>query len=370
MKGAGASVPVDTLWRDWSAAVCLIAGAISTVLFAFVVAMDPYGLLPSARAAPRPLMDINQRYMYPQVIRSGRFDAAILGTSTLRLVDPQRLSRETGAAFANLAMNAATPWEQVQLAGLFIRRIPQPRAVIWGLETSWCEADATTPAKRLTPRPFPPWLYDEPGWLDTLRTFNFTSLEIAVRMAGYRLGARGERIRRDGFEIFTPPDETYDPARAALHLYNAHGGIKPDLTPIVPAVKLDAAEIERLQFPALTWLDDTLSNLPAEARRILVLSPTHVASQPRSGSRHDAKDRLCKQRIAEIAARRNAILVDYRIPSEITTKDDNFWDPAHYRLPIAGRIETLLGKLVSREISTNMSAKLDPAADITMPASR
>ena len=63
------------------------ACGLGLALFALIIAMDTYGLRPSAQNAPRPLMDLNQRFMYPQVVRSGRFDAAIFGTSTLRLLD-------------------------------------------------------------------------------------------------------------------------------------------------------------------------------------------------------------------------------------------------------------------------------------------
>ena len=72
-------------------------------------------------------MDLNQRFMYPQIVRSGRFDAAVFGTSTVRLLDPQRLGAAFGGRFANLGMNAGTPWEQMQLADLFLRHVPRPR---------------------------------------------------------------------------------------------------------------------------------------------------------------------------------------------------------------------------------------------------
>ncbi len=55
------------------------------------------------------------------------------GTSTARLLDPQELDRAFGGRFANLAMNAATPWEQTQLARLFLTRAPA-RACCFGLD--------------------------------------------------------------------------------------------------------------------------------------------------------------------------------------------------------------------------------------------
>ena len=36
--------------------------------------------------------------------------------------------------------------------------------------------------------------------------------------------------------------------------------------------------------------------------------------------------------------RHDAALIDFRIASKITSADTNYWDPLHYRLPIAHRI--------------------------------
>lgn len=332
-------------WRSWVTVFAAAAPVFAGLLLIFVIAMDPYGMRASARANPRALMDINQRFMYPQVVRSGRFDAAIFGTSTLRLIDPETLGRAAGMHFANLAMNAATPWEQVQMAGLFAREVANPKALIWGLETTWCEADATQPEKRLTPRPFPPWLYGKGHWFDWFRLLDFNSLEIAVRMASYRLGLGKERIRRDGFEIFTPPEASYDAAQARLHLYGSRDGRMPDLSPLDPPPALSAAERAGLSFPALAWLETQLRAFPPATRRILVLPPVHAASQPRSGSHEDQIAQRCKAAIAAIADRQGASLVDYRRVSGLTRDDANFWDPLHYRLPVAARIERVLSAL-------------------------
>ena len=82
-----------------------------------------------------PIMDLNQRFMYPQIVRSRRYDSAVIGTSTVRLLDPRQLDALFGGHFANLAMNAATPWEQTQIAGLFLRETAQPRTLIFGIDT-------------------------------------------------------------------------------------------------------------------------------------------------------------------------------------------------------------------------------------------
>jgi hypothetical protein len=337
----------EPAWRRWSLTLAGAALVFAAVLAGFVVVLDPFGLRVSAGRPARPLMDLNQRYMYPQLVRSGAFDAAVFGTSTMRLIDPAALSQVLGARFVNLAMNAATPWEQTQMAELFARMVAAPATAIWGIDRTWCEADATTPRKRLTPRPFPPWLYDGANWLDLGRQLNLTTLEIAARLLSHRLGFQRARIRGDGYEVFTPPEATYDPGRARLHLYPETGGVAPDQSALVPPEPASADEREGWRFPALDWLDQALSRFPATTRKLVVLPPTHIASLPRPGSAEARHYDACKAALAAVAARRGASLVDYAHSSDVTRRDDNYWDRLHFRLPVARRVEADLALAAS-----------------------
>lgn len=326
-------------WRGWSKAFALTALTVVALLFGLIVALDPYGARVQAGQPARPLMDLNQRFMYPQIVKSGAFDSAVIGTSTLRLLDPAILSQGLSARFANLGMNAATPWEQSQIAGLFVRHVSAPKFVIWGVDQTWCEADATSEARRLTPRPFPPWLYDDSAWNDWPKQLNFTTLEIALRLAAHQLGLQPQRLRGDGYEVFTPPEGTYDLARARFHLYRSYGGHAPDLTPQSPPVEVALSERASWRFPALAWLEQGLATFPATTRRLIVLPPVHAGALPREGSAAWQRFAACKAEVAAIAARQKAIVADYAHPSALTREDSNYWDPAHYRLPIARRIE-------------------------------
>jgi hypothetical protein len=311
-------------WRRFARSFALAGLLAATAAVGFIAAADPYGLRAAPGRTPGPLMDLNQRYMYPQVVRSGAYDAAVFGTSTARLLDPRDLDAAFGARFANLAMNAATPWEQVQLADLFLRTT-RPKALVLSLDSTWCEAGATE--RRLTFRAFPPWLYGDEPWRGYAHQFNLRSAEIAARVAAHRLfGERvaPARIRGDGYEVFVPPEAAYDAARARAHI---HGGRTDDAPP--------SGSIET---PALAWLDDILAKTPREAARIVTFMPVHVAAQGRPGTAPAERDRLCKARAAEIARRHGATTVDFRIPSPITTRDANYWDALHYRLPIGARV--------------------------------
>ncbi|WP_439499968.1 hypothetical protein [Bosea sp. (in: a-proteobacteria)] len=326
-------------WKRWSTSFLATVAGLVLLLFGFIAIMDPFGSRVAAGQAARPLMDLNQRFMYPQLVRSGAFDAAVLGTSTMRLLDPAILSQGLDARFVNLAMNAATPWEQVQMAELFARKTAAPKLLIWGIDTTWCEADATDPAKRLTPRPFPPWLYDDSGWNDYPELINLTTLEIAVRLAAHRLGLMPERIRGDGYEVFTPPEALYDLARARFHLFRNNGGTAPDLTPLVPPAVPTRAEQAGWRFPALAWLDAALATLPSGTPKLLVLPPVHLTALPREGSLGWQRYGACKAELGRVAARHGAVIADYAHRSSVTREDSNYWDPLHFRLPIARRVE-------------------------------
>jgi len=71
---------------------------------------------------------------------------------------------------------------------------------------------------------------------------------------------------------------------------------------------------------------------------IFAWMPVHVAAQPQPGSHAAAVENACKARVASIAERHSATLLDWRVPSSLTSEDANYWDPLHYRLPIAYRL--------------------------------
>jgi hypothetical protein len=321
--------------HDWRVFVRLFAATLIglvAILYAFTLALDPFGVRARPGRSPAPLMDINQRYMYPQLIRSGLFDGAIFGTSTVRLIDPQKLGPAFGARLANFGMNAATPWEQVQLADLFLRYVPAPKLMVFGLDHTWCAADATDPDKRFTFRSFPPWLYAESRLAMLPHMFNLKSVEIASRVLWHSLGFARPRMRQDGYGVFTPPESRYNLAQAQAHIWE---GPPRRIEPEVPAQALSEAERDALRIPAADWFDGIVKRLPASTRLVVLFPPIHVAVQPVPGSRGAAEDAVCKARFAAVALRHGATIVDFRRPSAITAEDSNYWDRMHYRLGIA-----------------------------------
>ncbi len=328
----------------WSGYVrTLVATAVGLVgaLTLFVLLMDPYRNVPFSPPIERPLMDDNQRFLFPGVVRSGRFDSAVFGTSTGRLLQPSHLDGRLGGRFANLSMNSAMAWEQVQLADLFLRTVPAPRTVVFTLDSVWCDARADV--ERTTFRPFPPWMYDDDPWNDLAYLLNGKTLEIAWRLAEYHLGLRKPRLGGDGYERFVPPDERWDRAKVEAAIY---GGPKRSIHPQVPPYVPDEAERQGWRYPALDWLAELLARLPAETRPVLAFMPVHVWAQPQPGSRNEAYERGCKERVARLGAEAGAYVVDFRIPSRVTADDANYWDHLHYRVGIADWIEETLASVL------------------------
>lgn len=315
---------IENAWSRfvrWTLIAVLLAGS---ALVAFIAAADPYGLRAAPGHPPGPIVDTNQRLSYPAIARGGDFDAAVFGTSTARLLDPAALDAAFGARFANLAVNAATPDEQMRLAGLFLARRPI-KAVLFGLDAPWCAAQ---PALR-TEHAFPDWLYEEGAPWGVLRQANLRGLTAAVNAVQVRFGHGRPRIRGDGYGVFTPPEASYDAARARAHIAEAAGD------PTARAASPDAP------FPALDALDAldaALGALPPEMEKVIAFMPVHARAQGQPGTPAGRREEACKAKAAEIGARRHALVVDFRRISPVTAEDTNYWDALHYRLPIAARV--------------------------------
>ena len=297
------------------------------VIYAFVVLVDPFDTLPLAPPADRVPVASNARFAFPSLARSGRFDSAIFGTSTSRLLRPAVLNPEFSARFVNLAMNAATAYEQTRLMAVFRRAHPAARLVLVGLELSHCIPSETE--EKFSPHPFPAWMYDGSLWRGYREMFNLHAVQEAGQEFGVLTGIKRQVYGSDGYTTFVPPDSEYDPARVAMHLRE-----EPRL--VASAERGDPAG---WHYPGLDRLHAELSALAPGTRKILFFVPYNLKLIPPSDSPGASVWRECKQRVAALATRvPNALAVDFMLPSPITSVDDNYWDGQHYRIAIADRI--------------------------------
>lgn len=321
-------------WPTYTRTLAVTFAVTMATALVLIVAMNPYGNLPLKLGGEHAMMDSNRRFHLATALRDTRFDGVIIGTSTAMLLDPAEFDARLGGRFLNAAMENSRAWEQYQAGLLFVRT---PRAVkptlLVGLDAVWCFKDADT--NRVTERGFPEWLYDDDPWNDWQWMFNSKALEVAGGVLLHRLGLIGPRIAPNGREVFTPPERDYDAKKAAAYIWQHR---KRDTPPVDPPFSPSEAERLAWEFPALAWLDEILSQAPVGSRLVLAWMPIHIASQPVPGSSGAAREAECKRRIRTIADAHGAHVVDFRIPSVVTRDDLNYWDPLHYREPIATRI--------------------------------
>jgi hypothetical protein len=186
-------------------------------------------------------------------------------------------------------------------------------------------------------------MYDDDPWNDFPYLFNTATAEITGRQIGYQLGLYRERLRRDGYGVFVPPEEQYDFAKAQQKIWERH---KQKFIPDAPPYVLSAQERADLSFPALSWLDAALARMSSSSMKILAFTPVHVANQGWPGTRTAAVEAECKARVVAVARRRGAKVIDWRIASPITRNDANYWDESHYRVPIARRLADEMAQAV------------------------
>ncbi len=315
------------LWSRYLRTLAGVFGITSALLGALVALVDPYGSgLPTALSIERPPMNGNQRFMFPAMVRSGQYDSYVIGMSSSRPLDPIPLAHIFGGRFAHLGMNGATPWEQ-RLMGLLAARHWKTNGgtLLWSLDRYWCFEDIGPNGHR--DNPAPEWLYDDNVWNDLAYLFNGKAVDSALTLLRFHLGYVHPKTRADGFLVETPDEKTYDLKQAREKFADeGEGGWNvagPEPMAEAPAISG--------RFPAIAWLDEVLTALPAETRKLLVLIPPHVANLPSRGSQAEARVEACKSELVLIAHRRGAFLVDFRVASALTTTDENFWDGVHFR---------------------------------------
>lgn len=300
----------------------------SLLLYLFVLIVDPYDSLPFSPRWQRAPMCSNQRFSYPMLAKRGEFDSAIFGTSTVRLMQPSILNNKFDANFVNLSMDSASFHEQYRLFNLFLKHHPAPKYIIFGIDVVWC--DASKDVKKLAGRPFPEWLYDRNPWVHPFYMFDTNTLQQAIRQFGYITKKKKARFGLDGYANFLPQDSEYDLERAKKHLYEA----KKVLTETVP----DNYESE-LEIKPIAYMQDMLDKLPKTTHVIFVFVPYHHHHQPSEKTCNGAALKQCKSRFLNFAKTRNNVhIFDFMIKSDITLKDENYWDPLHYNLMVAKRL--------------------------------
>ena len=181
-------------WRGYWKTAIITALGFATALYAVVVFVDPNDSLAFSLPFERVPVTGNQRYPYPALARKPHFDSVIVGTSTVRLLRPDKLNQVFGGRFVNLSMDSALAYEQSELLKVFARHHRDAKTVLIGIDSVWCGVGETFATETFR-GVFPTWLYDENRWNDLVYLFNVRSLQDTYRTLRYAFGLRAGASR-------------------------------------------------------------------------------------------------------------------------------------------------------------------------------
>jgi hypothetical protein len=311
--------------RAWSrflvAFVVVFATALVTTVLAIAL-IDPLGVSPVRVVPDRYLPQTNRRYIIPQVVRSGRYDSYVVGSSTVHLLDPVRFSDAVGGRFANLSMSGSTPHEQIAAVRLLARYAT--KTLVWGLDVEdWCGEHALPPYHPHV-GVFPDWLYDDRAGNDWLFLLNLGVLDLVRRKVDAIFSSRHDQPRADGYQRLWPRDYRPDPAKARAEIYR-HG---PGRASPRPARQGSARN--GLELPSMRLLAAALEDLPPEVRTIILFMPVHVARLNDENRIDPARLADCKAAVGEMMAARDGWVLDAAWANAWTAADENFWDSVHF----------------------------------------
>ncbi len=306
------------------------AFAILTVAtYVLILLIDPYGNVPFSLVLDRAPISTNQRFSYPSVARDPAFDSVIIGSSTLRLLDPDNLNQRLDAKFANLAMNSATAYEQMKIYDLFMRHHLETKFTVIGIDDSWCKREAAF--VKYTFRKFPEWMYDDNRWNDLLYLYNDKSIENVVRLLEYLHGIREPKYEKNGFRDFTVDFGNYNRDVVRKRLYPK--GISET---VLPGAMKPSSDHPTWRFASHLLLEAALAkHAERSTQTVLVFVPMHGAYLAKSADVYPE----CKTRMLQVASRSNSRVIDFMINSTITANDDNYWDPLHFTSEVARIVE-------------------------------
>ncbi|MFT4563509.1 MAG: hypothetical protein ACI9BW_003265 [Gammaproteobacteria bacterium] len=315
--------------RSFILSILLIFAFLVLAVYALIVLVDPYSNIAFSLPLDRAPISTNQRFAYPTIARDQRYDSAVIGSSTMRLLNPDRLDRMLDANFANLAMNSATAYEQMRMHALFSLHHPQTKYLIIGIDDSWCKREQHY--EKFTFREFPEWMFDENPWNDLLYMFNDKALENTVRLLELIGDQREPKYEKNGYRDFTGGFGIYDPTAIEKRFYPKGRTSARGPGQLAPSnLRPDWRFATHSLLASMLALEATSPKHTA-----LVFAPMHAAYLARAEGLY----RECKDRIVKLGRTHGVRIIDFMIESDITKLDDNYWDPLHYRSAVAEIIE-------------------------------
>jgi len=359
---------LSTSSSDWNKFLKRLIGitiSALALLYLSVYLLDPYDIFMFSADASRSPVSSKRRHFNPGIARNPSFDSFIMGTSTVMLLKPQHLNQLLDAKIANLSLPAGSPYEQLRMASLFMEYHEKPNLIILSVDDVWCSIDGADKyidvnnKELVEERQLQEWRYGSSFW-QQLPPLNRRIIKDSRRQLSNILGFRSFPYDADGYADFTRQfAEQWDQAEIQKNLY---GTSKTKINkPLQAAVKITAAEIKSWKFADIIILKKWLSSLPVSTRKILLFPPHHHYKQAPSGSKDELKWNECKKRVADMGLTVPQLtVIDFMFKSSITTNDANYWDPLHYTVAIADKIEQTLGDIVMKQTIDNKTYTKDP----------
>lgn len=330
-----------TLWRRFAITLLVATLVVLGGIVALAYAVDPYDSGRSSLFAKPGVRPQGPRTANASRGRDPSFDAMVVGNSRIQLLSPERLNQATGLNFVQLAVPGSGPKEHMVLIDWFLRhRKAPPRALVVSVDDLWCTSDPNLPNEK----PFPFWLYGDDPLSYAKGLVRFDILEELPMRLGYLFGKDPERARSDGYW-------DYEPEYTALG-YMTNPAIRKRLEqkPYASAQRFEKDPFEgQRRFPAAEKLREIAAGLPAETALVLIVPPAYTNIQPPPGTEKAFSLQACKAALTEAAeAHARSAVVDWRVDRPENRNPELFFDPLHYRLPIARQVEKDVAAAVRR----------------------
>ncbi len=312
-------------WRRLLALYLASVLALGGITAALILALDPYDTGRFSLFAEAGVPNFGPRLTAASRAREREMDAAIIGNSTIQLIDPERLSTQSGGHVVSLTVPGTGPEEQLVIARYFLHHHSKGalHGLVFGIDGTWCAAHLALL------NPFPFWLYTDSDleYLDNM--MRLATARAAIAKAKLLLG-RGQAAARNGYDDYER-DRAWD-ADAARHRLNqvAVDAAVPDQ---------DAAADSIAAAPLLAQF---LVSLPAAVPVVLVIPPRYRDPEATPAASAVARQHACADAYRKVArGRARTAMLDFIEQSDIAGPDE-FWDPIHYRASVARRMEAAI----------------------------